>query len=75
MPPPESAVTGRMVLAFDQPSWKLVLFWFDDASVLEVQQILQAEDAMWDGPSYFEGTSGGDGKWLVGFPKSYGRLD
>ncbi|MEO1597569.1 MAG: PQQ-dependent sugar dehydrogenase, partial [Planctomycetota bacterium] len=70
---PESAVTGRMVLAFDQPSFEVGAVWFDDASVLEVQQILQAEDAMWDGPSYFEGTSGGaTGSGLLDFQNPTG---
>lgn len=70
---PESAVTGRMVLAFDQPSFEAGAVWFDDASVLEVQQILQAEDAMWDGPSYFEGTSGGaTGSGLLDFQNPTG---
>jgi glucose/arabinose dehydrogenase len=70
---PETAVTGRMVLAFDQPSFEVGAVWFDDASVLEVQQILQAEDAMWDGPSYFEGTSGGaTGSGLLDFQNPTG---
>ena len=62
-----------MVLAFDQPSFEVGAVWFDDASVLEVQQILQAEDAMWDGPSYFEGTSGGaTGSGLLDFQNPTG---
>ena len=56
---PDFAVTGRVMFVFDQPFFETGAVWFDDASVLEVQQVLQAEDAMWDGPTYYEGTSGG----------------
>ena len=70
---PDIAVTGRIMLSFDQPSFEGGAVWFDDASVLEVQQILQAEDAMWDGPEYSEGTSGGaSGSGLLDFQNPTG---
>ena len=69
---PDVAVTGRVVLSFEQPSFEVGAVWFDDASVLEVQQVLQAEDAMWDGPNYYEGTSGGaTGTGLLDFQNDF----